>query len=145
MDEALRHCLTGADVCAWMKWVVGFEGRFRVEDAVIGGHVVVHLVTVRAPRSTRCGWPQRESRPNANYFNYPINYGNNNTGKSTICFPIWPVFLYSFAFIAAYLEYRIFLFLSVEAARYSLILTYSKAFCALLNSISYDFFTLERA
>ncbi len=27
-----------------MKWVVGFEGRFRVEDAVIGGHVVVDLV-----------------------------------------------------------------------------------------------------
>ena len=24
--------------------MVGFEGRFRVKDAVIGGHVVVHLV-----------------------------------------------------------------------------------------------------
>ena len=24
--------------------MVGFEGRFRVEDAVIGGHVVVDLV-----------------------------------------------------------------------------------------------------
>jgi len=35
------------------------------------------LVTVRAPRYTRCGWPQRESRPSAeSILRLKVEYSN---------------------------------------------------------------------
>lgn len=35
IGRSLAAVFDWADVCAWMKWVVGFEGRFGVEDAVM--------------------------------------------------------------------------------------------------------------
>jgi len=61
-------------------------------------------ITVRA---LGAGCPYANHAPTPIILTTPINYRNNNIGKSIMHFPIWLVFDYSFIFIVIYLEYRI--------------------------------------